>query len=639
MADENRKLAAIMSADVVGYSKLMADDEATTVKILQDYRAAIAGVVKRHKGRVVNAPGDNILADFPSAVEAVECASEIQQVLKGRNLELPVDRRMEFRIGINLGDVIEEADGTIYGDGVNIAARMEALADTGGICISNTIFDAVEGKLDFGFDFLGAQEVKNIDRPINVYRVRTGPGEPPERGSDKVTATPRHVSAPILAGVMAIVIVLAGVAGWWVIAANEAPHMVTSEGTPPEGPTPATRTGPIVVVLPFDNLSGDSDEDYFAVGISDEIRIALGRFKDLRVASLSGDLAADATAAVEALGAAFVIDGSIRRADKTVRVTVRLENSSAAQIWSESYERELTASNLFEIQDDITNRVLAKITGAAGIILREVESVSRAIPTDDLDAYDCVLRTWIFWDDPSSAEEHAALRDCNEAVVADDSGYADAWANLAALYNFEHLIGHNPLPNPLDRAASAAQTAVALDKLNQEAANALAWTYFNRQELDAFFLEAERAIALNPYQQDIVAGLAWQIAYAGRWERGIGLLEHLVELNPHAMSWIPIPLSINQYRLGNYEAALTEAIKANLPEYWRSWFVRTLALAQLGRIEEAEAALKKMLELYPEFADDPRGECSKWNWSPQLINHMLDGFSKAGLEIPPPPSG
>jgi adenylate cyclase len=637
MADENRKLAAIMSADVVGYSKLMADDEATTVKILQDYRAAIAGMVERHKGRIVNAPGDNILADFPSAVEAVECASEIQQVLKGRNLELAVDRRMEFRIGINLGDVIEEADGTIYGDGVNIAARMEALADTGGICISNTIFDAVEGKLDFGFDFLGAQEVKNIDRPINVYRVRTGPGEPREKGAAK--ATSRRVSVSILAGAMAIVIVLAGFAGWWFIAANEEPQIVTADGTAPDDPIPAPRTGPVVVVLPFDNLSGDPEQDYFALGISEEIRFALGRFKELRVATPSGDLAADAAAAVEALSADFVIDGSVRRAGETVRVTVRLENSLAAQIWSESYERELTASNLFEIQDDITNRVLVKIAGGVGIILREVESVIRDVPTDDLDAYDCVLRTWAFWDDPSNAEEHAALRDCNEAAVARDPGYADAWANLGDLYNYENLVGFNRLPNSLDRAASAAQTAVALDNLNQNAAISLANSYFNRQELDAFFLEAERAIALNPYAPDIVAGLAFQIAYAGRWERGIGLLEHLLELNPDAMAWIPIPLSINQYRLGNYEAAFTEARKVTLPEYWRTWFVRTLALAQLGRIEEAEAALKRMLELYPEFADDPRGECEKWNWSPELIEHMLDGLGKAGLDIPPPPSG
>ena len=180
-----RKLAAILSADVVGYAKLMADDDAATVTTLQDYRAAIARLVERHKGRVVNAPGDNILAEFPSAVEAVQCAAEIQKVLEGRNLELSPERRMDFRIGINLGDVIEEADGTIYGDGVNIAARMEALAEAGGICISSKVLDEVEGKLDYGFDFLGEQPVKNIAKPVRVYRVRGEPGaakaKPPRR--------------------------------------------------------------------------------------------------------------------------------------------------------------------------------------------------------------------------------------------------------------------------------------------------------------------------------------------------------------------------------------------------------------------------------------------------------------------------
>ena len=165
-----RKLAAILSADVVGYGKLMADDDPATVTTLQEYRAAIARLIERHGGRVVNAPGDNILAEFPSAIEAVQCADEIQKDLQGRNLELPSERRMEFRIGVNLGDVIEEEDGTIYGDGVNIAARMEALAEGGGICISSKVLDEVEGKLDFSFDFLGEQPVKNIAKPVRVYR-------------------------------------------------------------------------------------------------------------------------------------------------------------------------------------------------------------------------------------------------------------------------------------------------------------------------------------------------------------------------------------------------------------------------------------------------------------------------------------
>ena len=178
---QRRKLAAILSADVVGYSRLMGDDESATVATLKTYRAAVERVVEQHHGRVVNAPGDNMLAEFPGAVEAVQAAVEIQRNIEGRNAEVPEDRRMHFRVGLNLGDVIEEDDGTIYGDGVNIAARMEALADSGGICIASTIYDAVEGKLDYGFDFLGGQQVKNVEKPINVYRVRAEPGTTPAK--------------------------------------------------------------------------------------------------------------------------------------------------------------------------------------------------------------------------------------------------------------------------------------------------------------------------------------------------------------------------------------------------------------------------------------------------------------------------
>ena len=228
MADDpnvNRKLAAILSADVVGYSRLMQADDAATVATLQKYRAAIARVTERHKGRVVNAPGDNILAVFPSAVDAVQCAAEIQKVLEGRNLELPAEQRMTFRVGVNLGDVIEESDGTIYGDGVNIAARMEALAEGGGICISSKVLDEVAGKLDFGFDFLGEQPVKNISKPVRVYRVRSEAGAGHENARSAFAGRKR---AGIIAAAAAAVVVVAGGLIWELY--PQAPPQETATG-------------------------------------------------------------------------------------------------------------------------------------------------------------------------------------------------------------------------------------------------------------------------------------------------------------------------------------------------------------------------------------------------------------------------
>jgi class 3 adenylate cyclase len=254
MADPSsrRKLAAILSADVVGYSSLMAANEAATIETLKSYRDIIARLVVRRSGRVVNAPGDALLAEFPSAVEAVQAAIEIQKSLEGHNIELEPERRMQFRIGVNLGDVIEEADGTIYGDGVNIAARMEALAEGGGVCISSTVYDAVEGKLACGFDFLGEQQVKNIAKPVRVYRVRAEP-KPSARPRSK-----RRLTWQIVVPALALILMMGAIGAWfyrdrWM----PAPEIAA------EHPVLGAFNGPSIAVLPFVNLSGDPQQEWY----------------------------------------------------------------------------------------------------------------------------------------------------------------------------------------------------------------------------------------------------------------------------------------------------------------------------------------------------------------------------------------
>jgi adenylate cyclase len=265
MADPSsrRKLAAILSADVVGYSRLMAANEAATVETLKSYRDIIARLVVRRGGRVVNAPGDALLAEFPSAVEAVQAAVEIQKSVEGHNIELESDRRMQFRIGVNLGDVIEEADGTIYGDGVNIAARMEALAEGGGICISSTVYDAVEGKLPFAFDFLGEHQVKNIAKPVRVYRVRAEPKPSSVRPRSK-----RRLQWQIAAPALALILLLLGAVGAW------------EWSSPPATPSSEKAS---IAVLPFENIGNDPKWDRFADGITEDIITDLSHSKDLIV--------------------------------------------------------------------------------------------------------------------------------------------------------------------------------------------------------------------------------------------------------------------------------------------------------------------------------------------------------------------
>ena len=561
-----RKLAAILSADVVGYAKLMADDDAATVTTLQDYRAAIARLVERHKGRVVNAPGDNILAEFPSAVEAVQCAAEIQKVLEGRNLELSPERRMDFRIGINLGDVIEEADGTIYGDGVNIAARMEALAEAGGICISSKVLDEVEGKLDYGFDFLGEQPVKNIAKPVRVYRVRGEPGaakaKPPRRGASRLG---------LVAAAAVVVLAIAGFAGWQLTRSPESEQVAEVD----LALEPTKR--PTIAVLPFTNASGDPEQDYFSTGLTEDIITRLSRFSEFSVIARNSTSQykgkeVDVREVGRDLGARYVIEGSVRKAADTVRVTVQvLDAADGTHLWAETYDREYTAANLFEVQDEITEQVAGIIGSSAEILWRAEIAAIKGKPTDSLDAYECVLRALAYYDelDPDS---HLVIRDCLERAVELDPNYAEAWNELTQAYLDEFKFDYNPRPGaPLDRALEAALTATELDPASATAHASLATTYFFRGDHDHFFVEAERAIELNPNNSENLAEMGIWMAYAGKWQRGMALVDRAIALNPQPPGWFFWLSYLAHYRDQDYE----EVSRTRFP-WTQNWLNRSV---------------------------------------------------------------
>ena len=377
MADPSsrRKLAAILSADVVGYSRLMAADEAATVETLKAYRDIIVRLVARRGGRVVNAPGDALLAEFPSAVEAVQAAIEIQQSVEGHNIELEADRRMQFRIGVNLGDVIEESDGTIYGDGVNIAARLEALAEGGGVCISSTVYDAVEGKLAFGFDFLGEHQVKNIAKPVRVYRVRAESKPPSARPRAK-----RRMQWQIAVPAVALILLLLGAAGAW------------RWSSPSVSPLSEKAS---IAVLPFENIGGDSKWDRFADGITEDIITDLSHSKDLIVIARNSTEVykgkpADIRQVGRDLGVKYVLEGSIQPLGERIRVTAQLvEAASGSHVWSERYDRPV--DDLFAVQNDVTQKIAATLAGYEGAVAEAERSLMRRKPPGDLTAYDTYL--------------------------------------------------------------------------------------------------------------------------------------------------------------------------------------------------------------------------------------------------------
>ena len=624
-----RKLAAILSADAVGYSRLMAVDEAATVETLKQYRAVIRQIVERRSGRVVNAPGDALLAEFPSAVEAVQAAVDVQKSLEGRNVELGPERAMQFRIGINLGDVIEESDGTIYGDGVNIAARMEALAEAGRVCVSSTVFDAVEGKLPLGFDFLGEQQVKNIAKPVRVYRVRT------ERAAGNVgtkAALLRRWPWPAVAGLV-LLGTIAAVGLWrygdWA--------RVTSED-----PILALPTGPSIAVLPFANLSGDPDQEYFADGITEEIITELTRFRELFVLARNTTFQykgqpVDVSKVGRQLRVRYVLEGSVRRAGGKIRVNAQLlDASSGGHLWAETYDRELTPSNVLAVQDEITEHVVAKIAEPYGAIFRAGVRETQRKATDNLTAYECVLHAREHVQTEVSPALHLRARDCLERAIELDRNYAEAWAWLSEMYLDEYRFGYNqrPDPKPLDRALTAARRAVALDPTSAMGHLTLASAHFFRRELDQFAVAAEQALALNPNNAFVLARLAVCFTGVGELERSVALTNKAIALNPHHPSWYYFTVFMHHYHKREYEEALMAAQKWNEPEFFWNQVHLAQAYAYLGRKSEAQAAVAKLLQLYPDFPKNAWKEWRIWLVSEDIIQHEAEGLRKAGLEIP-----
>ncbi len=354
-----RKLTAILSADVKGYSRLMGEDEAETVKTLTSYRKIMGELIHQHRGRVIDSPGDNILAEFASVVDAVQCSVATQNEFKARNAELPENRRMEFRIGVNLGDVIEE-ENRIYGDGVNIAARLESLADPGGICISKTAFDHIETKLPLGYEFLGEQEVKNIAKPVGAYRVLMDP---------RVTVAGAKAKAPkvtlwrkkgVLIGAMAVLIVIIGVATWnlyWRVPRTEPASKGKIAFALPDEPS--------IAVLPFVNMSEDPKQEFLGDGITEEIITALSKVRHLFVISRQSTFSykgkpVKVKQVSEELGVRYVLEGSVQRSADRIRINAQLIDAlTGRHIWAERYNRDLT--DLFALQDGITTKILTAI--------------------------------------------------------------------------------------------------------------------------------------------------------------------------------------------------------------------------------------------------------------------------------------
>src|SRR5213594_584222 len=504
-----RKLAAILSADVKGYSRLMGEDEVATIRTLTAYQEAMTACIQQHRGRVVDASGDNLLAEFASVVDAVQCAVEIQRELKTKNADLPAPQRMEFRIGINVGDVIVEGE-RIYGDGVNIAARLEGLAAAGSICISGTVYDQVETKLALGYEYLGMQTVKNITKPVRVYRVRIEPGD-----SAAMTSGRGAVTAPL--------------------------------------PLPDK---PSIAVLPFTNMSSDPEQEYFSDGITEDLITDLSKLSALFVISrksvfLYKGKAVKPEQVSKELGVRYMLEGSIRKAGTWVRITAQLvDATNGYHLWAERYDRDL--QDIFAVQDEITKKIVFALE--VKLTAGEQQRVGRA-PTNNMEAYDYYLRGRQYHE-LTTEETNAQAREMFEKAVTLDPNFATAYAYLGWTYFENWTLGWSQDPQTLERAFVLAQQAIALDSALSDGHRLLGIVHLWKKQYEQAITTVKRAIALDPNSADGYVGLADILNWAGRPEEALHLIEKAMRLNPQYPPWYLWDLGHAYYLVGRYEEAI-----------------------------------------------------------------------------------
>jgi len=585
-----RKLTAILSADVKGYSRLMGENEAETVKTLTAYRKIMGELIQQHRGRVVDSPGDNLLAEFASVVDAVQCSVAAQNEFKARNAELPENRRMEFRIGVNLGDVIEEG-GRIYGDGVNIAARIESLAEGGGICISGTVYEHIENKLPLKYDYLGEHAVKNITKPVRVYSVPMEYRSLPLRV--EVSSTNR-MDFPL-----------------------------------PEKPS--------IAVLPFDNLSGDPDQEYLADGMTENIITVLSNVPAMFVIARNSTFtykgkAVKVQKVAEDLGVQYVLEGSVQKSGSRVRVTAQLIDAiKGHHLWADRYDRDL--QDVFALQDEITLKILT----ALQVKLTHGQEAQMHESTDNLEAWRHFVRAIDFFE-RFTKEDNTKAQEFFKRAVELDSKYAAAWTMLGWTYWIDASYGFSESPKEcFKQAVTIAQKALELDKANPDVHSLLGGIHLYQGQHEQAVSEGKKAIALRPNDACNLALLAQTLSYSGRSEEAIRLMERAMRLNPYYPEWYLGVLGQSYRVAGRYEQAiatyneLLERRRKTGGTTIQSHLGLTLTYMKIGKEDEARDHVAELLRIDPTFSLEWVRQATFFK-DQALAEEDLAALRKAGLK-------
>ncbi len=553
-----RRLSAILSMDVQGYSRLMGDDEEATIRTLTTYRRVLGTMIDEQRGRVVDSPGDNLLAEFPSVVDAVRCAVQAQDELAERNAELPELRKMRFRIGINVGDVIAEGE-RIYGDGVNIAARIEALASGGAVCVSGSVREQIEGKLNFEFRDLGAQTLKNIARPIQVYEIVT--------------------SASIQAS-------------------STSPAITSTVTTAPADDRPS------IAVLPFLNHSRDPEHEFFSDGMTEDLITDLSKISGLFVISRNSVFTYKGESVrpeqvCKDLGVRYVLEGSVRRAANRVRITAQLLDATTDyHLWAERYDRQL--DDIFAVQGEVIHCIVQAL--AVQLTAGEQARVGAA-PTQSIEAYDAFVRGR---EEYARREKNANFqaRTLFEKALELDPGYAEACAFLGRTYLTEMINQWGDGPACIEKTFEYGQQAVALDPTQPTAHETLAYAFLARREHDEAIAAAREAITFDPNFSDAYITLGEVLCFAGQPEEAVPLIEHAMRLNPKYPPNYLWSHGHGQKLLGDFESAVAtfKRVVTRNPDHFVSYLMLCVCYAEMGQFEQARAAAQEILRVSPDYS-------------------------------------
>ena len=618
-----RRLAAILAADASGYSRLMAADEDATVAALERARGVFKARIETSQGRTIDTAGDSVLAVFETAAGAVSAALAIQMEIEATAAALPLQQRLQFRIGIHLGDVIEKADGTVYGDGVNIAARLQALAQPGGVSVSGIVHEAVRDRLSADFSDQGEHAVKNIMRPVRVYRVNARDGR-------RAAAPAARWRSLVLAATLLLVV---AVGGWFAgadAAGNARAALAAWFGKKPPAAAAARAS---IAVMPFANLSGDPKRDYFSDGITEDVIHALGRFSGLMVLSRQAVQAytGRATAASDLsrdLAVRYIAQGSVRQAGAKVRVVVELsEADKGTLLWSEQYEGEGT--EVFDIQDRIVNNIV----GALAVKLtREERRRVFGKPTDSLEAYDLVLRARSLLE----RNERVANREAR-ASLAQAQKLAPDYDEIVLTQAEAEL--QRALFGWVEDMSEAARRAEALclrvlasgdSRTHARAHGILATIYSNQARFEEALSQAERAAALNPSDSTALFKRGMALLYVGRIDEAIAVYETARRFEPQLNAGESFSMPLAYYLMGRYQVALGDAdvMLARSPGHVGLQAIRAATLAQMGRADEARQVANAIRLLSPTFDPDSAGSRFR---NPEHAARFRDGLRKAGL--------